>query len=160
MKPIGFKTGRGRSRRDPRRNVEGGDIFQRRALKDALTAVEKGTQLSPLTRKTLGVTDANAGEVRGALSERLARGTTTRAGSSFSNQPLPDRLAAGRKSLFERRGSAFSQPGLDGPNRKQAEFGARTSALTGRPFSDFQRRELGINKDNEDDFRSLLKRRR
>ena len=135
------------TKRQLRARLRGADVFERRAIKDAIRSIDTGASVSPLTRRRL--------EAGGGGPVRNPDGLLAR-----SAPQLPDRLAAGRKSLFEQRGSAFSQPGLDGPNRKQAEFGARTSALTGRPFSDFQRRELGINKDNEDDFRSLLKRRR
>jgi len=80
---------------------------------------------------------------------------------------LQDRLAPRLPEILEprlpdRAGNAFGTPGnaFGTQNRGTALSGARNAALTNRPFSSFARRQLGITDENEDEFRSLLSRRR
>jgi len=114
-----------------------------------LSSVARGSQISPLNRGALQGT--------GLLEDnRLQR---KESGGMFDRRPLSERnapqLTGGAFGTQNGGSSAFGTQ-----NRGTALFGARTSALNDRPFSKFARRELGINEDNEDEFRSLLSRRR
>ena len=126
------------TKRQLRARLRGADIFERRAIKSAIRALDNGSTISPGVQKTLR--EAGLGRVVNpdSIKER---------GSAFTD---PD--------------SVFSQVGVVTPrvtsNRGQALFGARQAVRSNNPFSDFQRRELGITDENEDEFRSLLKRRR
>ena len=122
---------RGKQRQSGR--FEGPDIFERRAVKDAIRSLDTGSSISPGTQKAL-----------------------KRAG--FGEVTNPGRF--GQTSGFVDPDSVFSQVGvvtpLDRPGRGQALFGARQAVRFNNPFSDFQRRELGITDENEGRFRSAI----
>lgn len=132
-RPI-IDTSIGRSSRiDPRRRVRGGDIFQRRAMKDALRAVEKGNDLSPLTRQNLGLRASDVASFRQDLAESLER-SGRRVGGPFDNRNLTERRRGVSTDALGRRLDVLGQ---DADNRLRA----------GGPRDFFKRQQ----------FRSLVK---
>ena len=128
-RPISFDGPGHSSRLDPRRRVTGGDIFERRALKRAISAVERGTEISKLDMGALTRSGQfDPGGLRGKLSSRLVN-----SGRSVGERKI-----------------------LNTPERRQALFGAQTAVAFNKPFSDFQRRQLGFTEDQDNAFRSSL----
>lgn len=148
-RPVGFGS-RGSRRTDPRKRIEGGDIFQRRALKDATRAIEKGLQISDRTRGALG---PNADKLIDSAADKL-QSSGRNVGGSFNRSSLSERLAR------QQQGGAFGTSSV-----KQREFTVKTAIqqnrpsllkpLTDRPLTDFTRRTFGPDtRKKRDRFRN------
>lgn len=128
VKPLGFDNKRGSSRRDPRSRVEGGDIFERRALKQAITAVEKGTSIGELNSRRLGATTPEGvASLRENLADRLARSGRS-VGGPFNRTTLNERRTGVTTDRF---GNSLQTLGRDVRDRdrisNQTLFAARRS---------------------------------
>lgn len=158
VKPLRFGNRGSSPRLDPRKRIEGGDIFQRRALKDATTAIEKGLKVSDRLKGALG---PNADKLIEESANRLGNSGRD-VGGMFDPRTVAER---NEPRLGSRLGNAFGTPGnaFGSVRDKQREFTKRTalssalgSAKRDKPFGRLARREFGLDSKERS---SALRRR-